>query len=76
VPELTAEDVLWEFVEDIDSTGGLGYSYEEKQAAPAADLRWTALAVTYKKACRVLGRKPRWAECDDLDDFEEEEDEC
>lgn len=49
-------DVLTEFVEDIDATGGI--TDNEGFMVPIADPEWIDLATTYQKACRVLGRQP------------------
>jgi hypothetical protein len=54
----TAEEVLAEFVRDIDDTGGIRPN-REGLWYPVADEDWIDLAETYRKACQVLGRKPK-----------------
>lgn len=49
--------VLEEFVQDIESTGGVADN-EHGLTAPVADPEWSDLGETYGRACRVLGRKP------------------
>lgn len=53
----TAEDVLKDFIRDINDTGGVKYD-RDGTAAPVADEEWSDLGETYLKACRVLGKKP------------------
>jgi hypothetical protein len=52
---LELEDILREFVEDINSTGGLVYSDPGMLDAPSACSTWADLAITYKHACEALG---------------------
>ena len=63
----TAEGVLQEFLDDIESTGGVircGVGI----FAPAADVTWTALGATYVHACAALGRPPMIELPEDLAD--------
>ena len=69
---MTIEDVLREFVEDIESTGGLEWNFEERQYGPVGDPGWTALANTYLHACEVLDREPIKSDGDAADEEEDE----
>ncbi len=75
VADLTATAVLIEFVDDVECCGGLEYNLEERTYGPTAALEWTAIAVTYLKACSVLGREPKYYDGDPEDDEEDEEEE-
>lgn len=55
-----AVTVLREFVEDINSTGGLLGDANAINHAPAASDDWPDLGVTYLKACTALGVLPRY----------------
>jgi len=50
-------EVLEEFVNDIENTGGVHYE-PDGTCAPAANEGWSDLGLTYLHACQVLGRKP------------------
>jgi hypothetical protein len=56
----TTEEVLREFVEDIDSAGGLVDDEEGSGlSAPAGSPDWVDLAITYENACEALGLRPK-----------------
>jgi hypothetical protein len=54
--ELT-EQILNEFCDDIESTGGLT-DHDGESVGVVADPAWFDLAVTYVRACHALGREP------------------
>lgn len=62
IDELKA--VLNEFCGDIDAVGGLAKN-EHDFYGPASDPEWTDLGTTYKNACHLLGRTPKYQEDDD-----------
>jgi hypothetical protein len=49
---------LTEFVDAVDSTGGLTDDSAADGVGPAADPRWTDLAAVYVGACDALGKTP------------------
>jgi hypothetical protein len=49
---------LEEFVEDIESTGGIVRGLAD-DIFPMAAPEWTDLAATYRHACEALGREPQ-----------------
>jgi hypothetical protein len=56
----TAEEVLHEFVEDINRAGGLVDDEDGSGlSAPAGSPDWVDLAVTYENACEALGLRPK-----------------
>lgn len=59
-------DALKEFVRDVGCTGGIGRGVDGEEA-PLASPEWTALAPTYRNACRALGLPPV-VEADDGDE--------
>lgn len=80
MPAPTAEDVLKEFVEDINVNGGLTADVGTMDAkpsgmpTPAGAPEWIDLAVTYLKACKVLGVEPVYAEDDEDDEDDDTKD--
>lgn len=52
------QDVLTEFVNDVEKSGGVSES-DTGIYRPAADPEWTDLGATYIHACQALGRKPK-----------------
>jgi hypothetical protein len=60
-PQETEPDfkkILREFVQDIDTTGGVCKYGDTDDYAPVADKDWTDLGETYLKACKALRRRP------------------
>ena len=57
---IQVHDALVEFCDDIDQTGGI--RPVKGTYVPAADDQWVDLAETYLKACKALGRKPKYDE--------------
>ena len=55
-------ETLEQFVDDIDVTGGV-FENREGVVAPVVAIHWTDLGVTYMKACKALGRKPKIERC-------------
>lgn len=55
---LTAEAVLREFVDDVNSTRGLTRNPRTGFVVPHAAADWSDLAATYLRACAVLGLRP------------------
>jgi hypothetical protein len=61
----TTEEVLREFVEDINRAGGLVDDEDGSGlSAPAGSPDWVDLAVTYENACEALGLLPKREEND------------
>lgn len=67
-PRPESEAVLEEFVNDINILGGV-WEDEKGMPRPMADPDWIDLAMTYLKACRVLGVEPVYSK-DPPDTFE------
>ena len=59
------KEALVDFCDDIDAAGGIRPNPEDPgsgQVVPVADDEWIDLADTYLRACRALGRKPKYEE--------------
>ena len=56
--EPSATDLLKEFCDDVDATGGVTRN-DDGVATLMCDA-WPDLAAVYLKACRLLGRAPVW----------------
>lgn len=57
--EVEALEVLKEFCDDIDATGGVTRRTKAHPFVPVADESWIDLGATYMKACKILNRKPK-----------------
>lgn len=66
---LTADAVLREFIDDIESTGGV-IRCGVGTFAPMADVTWTALGATDLNACAATGHSPMIALVGDFADDE------
>ena len=59
--QVQVRDSLVEFCDDIEATGGISPNpVGDGTSILACDDEWVDLAETYLKACRALGRKPKY----------------